>query len=205
MRWMSKTVVALVSVAFVPSCARRNQAARHEGGGAAVNVPPRYCDIFDGWFGYPRYSLIFRPSTFKERLATLARIKEFEFTLQSFVPLVGDFTPMNGNVERVSAGFRFSQNASADQIRGLLSGFIDKHEPKSAKVYGEDKHGDEVVYRLFNDLDTFESFSFDHFVAKLDIDSNDLDGSLQKSAIADMMVAVADSKAVKALLNARAA
>lgn len=147
------------------------------------------------------YSLIFKPKSFSEKIAQMSRISEIDFTVMSYSVVSADFTPITGDIERVSSGIKFSQNASVQQIKNIINDFVGARNPRSLSVYGEDEDGVDVLYRLYNDVDTFGSFDFDDFAKNLYLDSRDLNASLQSASIVDSIIKIAKSAEVCAMIS----
>jgi hypothetical protein len=151
------------------------------------------------------FSLILKPNSFADKIAQMSRISEIDFTVMSYGVISGEFTPIAGEIERVSSGVKFSQNASIQQIKCIISDFIKNRNPRSLSVSGEDENGIDVLYRLYNDVDTFGKFEFDSFIKDLHIDSRNLHSSLHSASIVDRMIDLAKSNQLCAIISTEVA
>lgn len=153
-------------------------------------------------------SIIYRAESFEARVAHMARITSFSYTVATTAERVSGigritapYVPrLRADVKAVNMSVTFHNNANMTHVKDLITR-ISLKNPESAHVWGEDVNGDDLDHKLFNDADIFEQYDFDTAVENLTIDSDDLNSTIQSAGIIARLIQIANRPDVKTILD----
>lgn len=147
-----------------------------------------------------RYSVLIRQEAFDELVRDLSSIKSFDFEFATLGEKEKDFLPLGEHAKRVSHRMVFSNNPSPHQIKNGIIG-LNRIGLKRGKVKGIDPNGNEAVYKVMNNHQSFAEFDYDEVIRTVEIDSDNLVDSIQKSYIIGALIDLAKRPRVKALIS----
>lgn len=128
-------------------------------------------------------TIVERKGSFIERVKKLndASAAELEFTQLDFSN--NPLQAIQSYLKTMKYKMSFSKTTSGlDKIKSLAS-ILSNGNIKKATVEGIDEHGNDVVYRLFNDFDRFQEYDYEDMVPSLNLDQTKVSQSILNNDI----------------------
>jgi hypothetical protein len=149
------------------------------------------------------YSAMYRKESLEKKINELDRVTAVQMEAFSLEPISANdpLIPVLRVAKRRVERFTFQRDIK-EQVKSAVIELV-QHEPKGFRLEGVDPDGIEQTYKLLNDHDILAEYDYDEVVQTVEIDSNDLVGSIEKSQLSALLTKLANGKA-KALLQMRA-
>lgn len=138
-------------------------------------------------------TIVERKGSFIERVKKLndANSAELEFRQINFSN--NPLQAIQSHLKTMKYKMSFSKTTSKlDKVRSL-AGVLSSGDFKKATVEGIDEHGNDVVYRLFNDFDRFQEYDYEDMVPSLNLDQTKVNESILQNDIVIALKSVFDS------------
>jgi len=162
-------------------------------------------EIYQKYKGMFSFSILMKPENFKTYVKLMKSIKDFSIEFSSIEDNEKTFLPAAECSKRVSHKFVFSESSTMDIIKDKIIETMDVAGTKKAQVHGVGESGEEVVYKLFNDYNSFEEMDYDDIIGSISIDSENLEQSIKSSEMIAMLLKAANQPSTKQLLTKPAA
>lgn len=146
-----------------------------------------------------KYRGKFTPTIVEKKGSFVDRVKELQDTNSAeleFRQINFSNNPLQAiqaHLKTVKYKMSFSSTTSRlDKVRSLAS-IIQSNDFKKATVEGIDENGNDVVYRLFNDFDSFQKYDYEEMVPSLNLDPDELTDSILQNTIVSELKSVFSS------------
>jgi len=153
--------------------------------------------------GNLKYQIIERKDSFLARVQQLKAIKNFSFDYMHIDPNNSTFNPLSILAKRISHNVTFgiSGEKNISAIGNAIASVVSSGTSTKCKVKGIDPVGNEVIYKMFNDHDVFETLDYELVAKSIIINFDDPITSIINSDILKNMVRLANTRQIKAILE----
>jgi hypothetical protein len=146
-------------------------------------------------------SYLLKPKTFKQYVRALKRIDFLDCDFVTYRPADRLFIPLADHAKKQKVYFKFNPNSDMNELREQIAKIAEEERFQDAVVSGFDNEERRQTYKLWKNTEIFAEHEYDDLVSAVDIDSDDLKGSIDRSPIVSSLIKVANDKEVAALLK----
>ncbi|UTG93647.1 hypothetical protein [Geobacter sulfurreducens] len=158
-------------------------------------------DIYQKYKGTFGFSILLKPENFKTYVQQMKLIKDFNIEFSSIEEPEKAYLPAAECSKRVAHRFVFSEESPVEMIKKKVLETLNVADAKKAQVHGVGDSGEEVIYRLYKDYNSFEEMEYDDIIDSISIDSEDLETSIKESEMISLLLKVAGQPSTKQLLT----
>lgn len=123
-------------------------------------IKEKYKDTFD-------WNYICKKENFEKLLINMARVKEFDFTVEALDVSEPSLTPLSGTASKISQSYKFDKSVSVTSVISAVKTAIAGNLFDKAKLVGEDQYGEQQIIYLEDNLEVFAEFDFDEIAEKM--------------------------------------
>lgn len=172
----------------------------NDAGGEDVILQKDKNKILHKYKGSLSYSVLLKPDSFERCIDKMKSIGEFTVEFSSVSAEEQRCLPLSELSKRVSHRFVFGEHGNKAGIKDKIRETLRLGEPKKAAVHGLGEFGEEVYYKLFKDYATFHELEFNDIIDGVVINSNDLQESIRKSEVIELLLGISESSSVKPII-----
>lgn len=146
--------------------------------------------------GTLHYSIIERRGAFEERIRRMRKLDSVEFEILAPIDKVfSGFARLTDAFKKQKYTFSFKPEVrTKGWLTDTIAAYFAKNKPTRAVVKGEDAQGEDTVYKLVNDFDSFAEYNYDDLVQSLMLDSSDIEKSISGNDIVKKLIIEYDKK-----------